>query len=86
MASSSRPDLYAVMGLPVNATPAEIKKAYRKLALKWHPDKNQGSPVAAEKFKLVSEAYQVLSDPDKRSLYDTWVSSHSRSRSVWSFH
>ena len=75
--SSSKPDFYEVMGLPVRATPSEIKKAYRRLALQWHPDKNQGSAEAEETFKLVGEAYQVLSDPEKRSLYDRCVPSHT---------
>ena len=75
MASASKPNFYEVMGVPVSATPDEIRKAYHRLALRWHPDKNQGSAEAEEKFKLVGDAYQVLSDPDKRSLYDRYVPS-----------
>lgn len=65
-------DYYAVLGLQRNATAEEIKKAYRKLALQHHPDRNHGDKAAEEKFKEASEAYQVLSDPEKRQLYDRY--------------
>lgn len=65
-------DYYAVLGLQRNATPEEIKKVYRKLALQYHPDRNPGDKAAEEKFKEASEAYQVLSDPEKRQLYDRY--------------
>src|SRR5277367_210396 len=63
-------DYYKTLGVARNATEAEIKAAYRKQALKHHPDRNSGNKEAEEKFKEVNNAYQVLSDPQKRQLYD----------------
>jgi molecular chaperone DnaJ len=63
-------DFYAVLGVPASATQDEIKKAYRKLAAKHHPDKNASDPKAAETFKGISEAYQTLGDETKRKQYD----------------
>jgi curved DNA-binding protein len=63
-------DYYKVLGIEKTATPEEIKKAYRKLALKYHPDKTKGDKVAEEKFKEINEANEVLSDPQKRKKYD----------------
>ena len=63
-------DYYKVIGVDKNASQDEIKKAYRKLALKYHPDKNPGDKVAEEKFKELNEANEVLSDPEKRKKYD----------------
>ncbi len=67
---SEKRDFYEILGCEKTASEAELKSAYRKLALKWHPDKNQGNPEAEEKFKEISEAYLVLKDPDKRAQYD----------------
>ena len=67
-------DYYQVLGLKKNATPEEIKKAYRKLAVKYHPDKNPGNKEAEEKFKEINEAYAVLSDPKKKDQYDQFGS------------
>lgn len=67
-------DYYQVLGLKKDATAEEIKKAYRKLAVKYHPDKNQGNKEAEEKFKEINEAYAVLSDPQKKSQYDQFGS------------
>lgn len=63
-------DYYEVLGVEKGATESEIKKAYRKLAMKYHPDKNQDNKEAEEKFKEAAEAYEVLSDSDKKSRYD----------------
>ncbi len=63
-------DYYEILGVSKNATAAEIKKAYRKKALEYHPDKNPGDTKAEEMFKKAAEAYEVLSDPDKRAKYD----------------
>jgi curved DNA-binding protein len=63
-------DYYKDLGVGKNATPAEIKRAYRRLALKYHPDKNSGDKSAEERFKVISEANEVLSDPVKRKKYD----------------
>jgi molecular chaperone DnaJ len=65
-------DYYEVLGIDKNATGAEIKKAYRKMAMKYHPDKNKDDKQAEDKFKEASEAYEVLSDPEKKKMYDQY--------------
>ena len=73
-------DYYNVLGVSKEASDAEIKKAYRKLAMKYHPDHAKGNKGAEEKFKKISEAYAVLSDKDKRQEYDTFGSEGFRQR------
>src|SRR5688500_741401 len=65
-------DYYNVLGVARTASDDEIKKAYRKLAMQYHPDRNGGSREAEEKFKEITEAYDVLRDPGKRSAYDRY--------------
>jgi len=73
-------DYYEKLGVSKTSTPAEIKKAYRKLALKYHPDKNKGDKDAEAKFKEISEAYAVLSDAEKKKQYDTYGSTNFHQR------
>ena len=65
-------DFYAVLGVPRDASDDDIKKSYRRLAMQWHPDRNSGAKEAEEKFKEVTEAYDVLRDPQKRAAYDRY--------------
>src|SRR5215467_4403531 len=66
------PDFYSVLGVERSASDDEIKKAYRKLAMKYHPDRNNGSKEAEERFKEITEAYDVLRDPQKRAAFDRY--------------
>ncbi len=80
----SKRDYYEILGVSKNATEDEIKKAYRKLAIKYHPDKNPDNKEAEEKFKEAAEAYEVLSDKEKRARYDRF--GHSGMRGGQDFH
>ncbi len=73
-------DYYKILGVSRNATQEEIKRAYRRLALKYHPDRNKGNKEAEEKFKEINEAYAVLSDPEKRRQYDQFGSAEFHRR------
>ncbi|MCX7821966.1 MAG: molecular chaperone DnaJ [Syntrophobacterales bacterium] len=79
-------DYYEVLGVPRTATEEEIKKAYRKLAFQYHPDRNPGNKEAEEKFKEAAEAYEVLRDPEKRRLYDLYGHEGLRRSGYEGFH
>ncbi|MDI6854241.1 MAG: molecular chaperone DnaJ [Deltaproteobacteria bacterium] len=83
---NNKKDYYRILGVARNATPEDIKKAYRKLALKYHPDRNPGNKQAEEKFKEAAEAYEVLHDPEKRRLYDLYGHEGVSSTGFTGFH
>src|ERR1700740_1784224 len=70
MATTTKKDYYEILGVKKSASAKDIRKAFRKLARKYHPDVNPGDKTAEEKFKAISEANEVLSDPKKRKIYD----------------
>ena len=79
-------DYYKVLGVAKKATEAEIKKAYRKLAQQYHPDKNPDNKTALDKFKEINEAYEVLGDKDKRQKYDQLGSNYQGQTTMLSKH
>jgi|UniRef100_A0A7C5AK18 molecular chaperone DnaJ len=83
---TNRKDYYRILGVPRDASPEEIKKKYRQLALKYHPDRNPGNKEAEEKFKEAAEAYEVLRDPEKRRLYDLYGHEGVSSTGFTGFH
>ncbi|WP_024560533.1 DnaJ domain-containing protein, partial [Franconibacter pulveris] len=68
----AKKDYYEILGVPKTAEEREIKKAYKRLAMKYHPDRNQGDKEAEAKFKEIKEAYEVLTDAQKRAAYDQY--------------
>ncbi len=76
-------DYYEVLGVQKGATDAEIKRAYRKVAKKYHPDTNPDNPEAEAKFKEATEAYEVLSDADKRARYDQFGHAAFEQAQIW---
>jgi molecular chaperone DnaJ len=83
----SQRDYYEVLGVSRTASDAELKKAFKKLAMKYHPDRNPDDPAANEKFKEAAEAYEILSDSEKKSAYDQFghagCSRHGRRSRSW---
>ncbi|MBL9141696.1 MAG: molecular chaperone DnaJ, partial [Phycisphaerae bacterium] len=82
---STQLDYYEILGIARDANGDELKRAYRRLAMKWHPDQNPGNAEAEAKFKLCAEAYEVLSDPERRSVYDQYGHAGLRQRPAHDF-
>ena len=80
------PDFYETLGVPRSASDEEIKKGYRKMAMQFHPDRNNGSKEAEEKFKDITEAYDVLRNPEKRAMYDRYGEAGLRGGGMGGFH
>ena len=70
----SKRDYYEILGVSKSASEAELKSAFRKLAMQYHPDRNPGDRQSEERFKEISEAHEILSDPEKKKLYDAFGS------------
>lgn len=79
-------NFYEILEVSSSATDADIRKAYKKLSLKWHPDKNQNSKEATNKFKQISQAYQILSDAKQRKIYDKKLQNDSQRRTTATSH
>ncbi len=77
-----REDYYELLELPHDATAQDIKTAYRRLALRFHPDRNEGNAAAEERFKLVAEAYRTLGEPERRADYDAWLARSQAARKL----
>ena len=83
---AKKEDYYSVLGVDRNADQTELKRAYRKMAMKYHPDRNPGNPEAEEKFKTLNEAFEVLSDPQKRQIYDNYGAEGLNNAGAGGFH
>ncbi|MFL5582883.1 MAG: DnaJ domain-containing protein, partial [Gemmatimonadaceae bacterium] len=79
-------DFYSTLGVPRDASEDDLKKAYRRLAMQYHPDRNNGSKEAEERFKAITEAYDVLRDPQKRQVYDRYGEAGLRGGGAGGFH
>ena len=83
---AKKEDYYSVLGVNRNADQNELKSAYRKMAMKYHPDRNPDNPEAEEKFKTINEAFEVLSDPQKRQIYDNYGAEGLNGAGAGGFH
>ena len=79
----SKRDYYEILGVPKDATTDQIKKAYRKVAMQFHPDRNPGDKTAEDKFKEAAEAYEILGNVDKRLEYDKFGHGGPQARPIW---